>query len=118
MEDDEIFNSPDINNTDVKPKKKLISSMERNSLKRPPTETVTLKGTILPKVKTEAKSVVLTMADRYRKAWDIVYNNQQQWRKKEIDVSKSNGTFGTTRWDDDFVRQVTALAEKDDPLAV
>jgi hypothetical protein len=56
------------------------------------------------------------MGERYKRAWTKTYDKQQEWRRKEIDNSQKNGTFGVKDWDDDFVQQVVSLAESNDPL--
>ena len=60
----------------------------------------------------------LSTAERYKAAWKKVYDQQKEWRRNEIDKSLKDGTFGEKHWDDDFVQQVTSLAESDDLLEV
>lgn len=64
------------------------------------------------------KSATLTIADRYKKAWEIVYKELPEWRQKEIDNQMKSGKLSDKQWDTDFVQQVTALADSDAPLAV
>jgi hypothetical protein len=72
-----------------------------------------------PKKISPAKQEVITlsMGERYKRAWTKTYDKQQEWRKKEIDNSKKDGTFGIKDWDDDFVKQVVELAESDNFLS-
>lgn len=60
----------------------------------------------------------LSMSDRYEKAWESIYNKLPSWRKNEIDKQLKTGTLSNKHWDKDFVQQVTALAELDDPKTV
>lgn len=68
-------------------------------------------------VTTTKNPKVVTMKERYEKAWEIVFKRLPEWRQKELTESKKDGTFGVKDWDTDFVRQVAALAESDDLLA-
>jgi len=61
------------------------------------------------------KSISL-MADRYKKAYTIVYNKKEQWRKEEIDKARNDGKM--SRWDLDFVQQIICLAESNETLVV
>lgn len=55
---------------------------------------------------------------RYKSAWKKVYGNLPIWRQKEIDNQLKTGSLTNKDWDTDFVRQVIALAESDDPQAI
>lgn len=64
----------------------------------------------------QTKKVSVELWERYKKAWTICYNKLSDFRKKEIDLERKNGTLGDKDRDKDFVRQVASLAESDDPL--
>lgn len=68
----------------------------------------------LKKIEDIKPVVETTMAELYKKAWDVVYKKQQGWRQKEIDTSLKSGRLSDREWDDDFVREVISLAESDD----
>lgn len=60
----------------------------------------------------------LSMGERYVNAWKSVYIKLPTWRKKELDKQLESGKLSNKEWDNDFVRQVIALAESDDPQAI
>lgn len=62
-------------------------------------------------------SVPISMAERYVMAWRNVYAKLPKWRKNEFDNQLKSGRLSDKEWDNDFVRQVVALAESDDPQA-
>ncbi len=106
MEENENYNTPFYNlGEEVKNKSKPTKAS-----KSAVTSKVTEKKVVV-------SSATMTMAERYKAAWKIIYQKQELWRQKEIDNSQKNGTFGNRDWDTDFVQQVAALAESDNPLA-
>jgi desulfoferrodoxin (superoxide reductase-like protein) len=62
--------------------------------------------------------VPITMAERYAISWKNVYAKLTEWRQKEIDNQLKSGKLSDKDWDTDFVQQVIALAESDDPQAI
>lgn len=70
----------------------------------------------LEKAVTEHKKsiVKIPMAEKYAAAWKGLYEKLPVWRKKEIDNQLKTGTLSDKDWDNDFVQQITALAESDD----
>ena len=62
------------------------------------------------------KNPATSMKERYELAWGLTYKKLPEWRQREIDASRKDGTFGEKHYDQDFVRQVALLAESDDPL--
>lgn len=60
----------------------------------------------------------LSMEDQYANAWKIVYNKLPKWRQNELDNQLKSGKLSDKDWDTDFVQQVIALAESDDPQAI
>jgi hypothetical protein len=69
-------------------------------------------------VKEKKSFTTFTMAERYFNAWKCTYNKLPEWRKNEFDIQIRSGTLSDKEWDNDFVRQVVALAEHDDPQAI
>lgn len=71
-----------------------------------------------PVVKTAEKTTQKTVESKptgniYQIAWKIVYDRQQEWRKKEINTQlKLEGKLTDSRWDTDFIQQVISEAEK------
>jgi hypothetical protein len=72
----------------------------------------------LEKAVKSKKTSTLSMADQYVNAWKSVYSKLPNWRKKELDKQLECGRLSDKEWDNDFVRQVIALAESDDPQAI
>jgi hypothetical protein len=74
----------------------------------------------LEKAVKEKKNVTvhLPMKERYERAWKQVYNGLPNWRQKEIDNQMKSGILSDKDWDEDFVQQVTAIAESDELQAV
>lgn len=62
-------------------------------------------------------TVNISLSDRYANAWNRLYSKLPKWRQNEIDNQLKTGTLSDKDWDTDFVRQVAALAESDDPQA-
>lgn len=92
------------------------SQMAKDAAKTiPPKDKEKLEKAIKEK---KTVTVPLTMKERYERAWNKVYSKLPEWRKKEVDNQLKSGTLSNRDWDNDFVRQVTALAESDDPQAV
>lgn len=55
------------------------------------------------------------VANKYKNAWDSIYNKMPGWKQREIDGFIKNGDKDN-RFYEDFIQQVTLLAESDDPL--
>jgi hypothetical protein len=55
--------------------------------------------------------VPLTMAQRYKKAQEIVFKQQSAFRQKEIDNQLKSGKLSDKDWDDEFAKAIVALAE-------
>lgn len=91
------------------------SSMARNAKVLPPKDKVKLDKAASDK-KLE-KVAGLTMAGKYERAWKSLYSKLPGWRKNEFDNQLKTGRLSDKEWDNDFVRQVVALAESDDPQA-
>jgi len=92
------------------------SKMAKEALKAiPPKDKAKLEKAVKEKKKT---TVDLSMVDRYANAWKRVYSKLPTWRQKEIDNQLKTGKLSNKQWDIDFVRQVIALAEIDDPQAI
>jgi hypothetical protein len=68
------------------------------------------------KKKPEKKPVELSMSERYKKSWEIVYKKQPEWRRKEIDIQLKSGKLSDKECDKDFIQQVASLAEDGTPL--
>lgn len=68
------------------------------------------------KLEKAAKTIkpFISVADRYKTAWERVYCRLPKWRQNEIDIQMKSGKLSDNEWDNDFVRQVTALVESDD----
>lgn len=91
------------------------SKMAKEALKAiSPKDKAKLEKAVKEKKKT---TVDLSMADRYANAWKRLYSNLPKWRQNEIDNQLKTGTLSDKDWDNDFVRQVAAIAESDDPQA-
>jgi hypothetical protein len=60
----------------------------------------------------------LSPKERYELAWKISYQRLPEYRQKEIDESLKCGKFGECERDNDFIRQITSLAESDSALEV
>jgi 6-pyruvoyl-tetrahydropterin synthase len=54
----------------------------------------------------------------YKRAWKIVYDRLPKWRQNEIDNQLKTGRLSDKDWDNDFVRQITDVAESDNPQSV
>ncbi len=66
---------------------------------------------IKPVAKVEVKP--MTMAEKYKNAWDVVYGKQTEFRRNEIDRAVKDGTFGVKSWDKDFILQIASFAESE-----
>jgi hypothetical protein len=106
--DNDIFDNDDVPNVE-----KLKSSIDKLASKID-------KAKAKPAPKVIAKPIViLSMAERYKRAWHIIYDKQQEWRKKEIDnqLANNNGKLSDRDWDNSFADDVEKLAESDDFLS-
>lgn len=65
----------------------------------------------LSSLKTNPPQPILSMAERYKIAWKLVYKKLDGFRRKEIDSSLKNGTFGESERDMNFVKLVASEAE-------
>lgn len=72
-------------------------------------ENVSTASVLKPTSKNKAV-VVNSMVEKYKKAYFEVYNKEQEWRRKEIDKCRNDGSMN--RWDLDFVRKIIEIAEK------
>ena len=91
------------------------SSMAKNAKVLPLKDKKKLKKAVADKKLDKVAG--LTMADRYERSWKSVYSKLPGWGKNEFDIQIQSGTLSDKEWDNDFVRQVVALAESDDPQA-
>lgn len=91
------------------------SSMAKNAKVLPLKDKVKLDKAVANKKLGKVSG--LTMADQYERSWKSVYSKLPKWRQNEIDNQLKSGRLSDKEWDNDFVRQVVALAESDDPQA-
>ena len=92
------------------------SKMAKEAVKAiPPKDKAKLEKSVKEK---KNSTVNLSMAVRYENAWKRLYSKLPKWRQNEIDNQLKTGRLSNKDWDNDFVRQVTALAESDVPQAV
>jgi hypothetical protein len=61
-------------------------------------------------------SATLSVSERYKISWQIIFKQQSHLRQKEIDESIKSDTFGSSERDKNFVRQVVSLAESNSPI--
>lgn len=102
------FKTPD----DVTEFESKIAKEAANSI--PTKDKAKLEKAVKEKKKT---TIDFSMVDRYANAWKRLYSKLPKWRQNEIDNQLKTGKLGNKDWDTDFVRQVAALAESDDPQA-
>jgi hypothetical protein len=60
----------------------------------------------------DAKPVVVTMEDRYRAAFKVVYGKLKKFEQIEVDNFPVGGNLPLTGREKDFARRVASLAEK------
>lgn len=102
------FKTPeDVTEFQSKMAKEAFSAKDKAKLEKAVKEGKTKKVGFIP----------ISMAEQYVMAWKNVYAKLPKWRQNELDNQLKTGRLSDKDWDTDFVRQVVALAESDDPQA-
>lgn len=90
----------------------FLSKTEKESRTLKKTTVTEKLASSIKKLKKEVATPTMSEAEKYKKAWDTIYNGLKGWRKQEIDEQLKTGKLSDSRADTDFVQQVINLAEK------
>jgi hypothetical protein len=111
------FDSPEYNFDKLEESlDKLESSLSKTAKNVPLTKEEEKKiNAGISKLLNEVTKLEPKVPNRYKEAWDKVYSKMPVWKQREIDGFIKNNDKDN-RFYEDFIQQVTLLAESDDPL--